>query len=58
MDDNKKKIGIIAAIGAVVGVLAFVFCKFFPKMKERCQETMEECCGPKHREKCCPPKKR
>ncbi len=40
--DNKKRLGIVAAIGAVFGALALICYKFFPKMKEMC----------------CPPKKK
>jgi hypothetical protein len=56
--DNKAKFGIIAAVGALLSVLGFVFYKFFPKMKECCQGSTEECCGSKMKEKCCPPKKK
>jgi len=51
--DNKAKIGIIAAIGAVISLLAVVFYKLFPKMKEYCQGKMGKCCGQESGKSCC-----
>ena len=45
MADNKTKIGILAAIGAVIGLLAVVFHKFFPKDKKCCGGKEGKCCG-------------
>jgi hypothetical protein len=44
MEDKKRFGMVIAAIGAVTGLLGFVFYKLFPKI-------MEKCCPPKKKKK-------